>query len=199
MCPPFFLMMILRLRSRRLFLSQRLIFLIVLSLLSACTSAVTPAPFIPPTAPVALIQPTFIINPTENAVVHQPAPLATLPPTERAAENCVNNLTFAEDLTVSDYSYIAYGASIDKRWLVQNSGTCNWDETYRLRHIGGATLGAPEEIMLYPAKSGAQAIVQIFFTAPFADGEYVSAWQAFDPYGFAFGDPLFLRIEVAAP
>jgi hypothetical protein len=53
--------------------------------------------------------------------------------------------------------------------------------------------------MLYPAKSGTQATIQIVFTAPFTDGVYESAWQAFDPQGNPFGDPIYIRVTVAAP
>jgi len=166
---------------------------------SSCSPSPTPTPFIPPTAPPLLIEPTFIIQPTPNVVVIQTTPLPTdLPPTPRA-EDCVSNLTFVSDITIPDGTYITYGASIDKQWLVQNSGTCNWNDRYRFRHIGGGELGAPEEIMLYPAKSGTQAVIQISFTAPFTDGDYESAWQAFDSAGLAFGDPIYIRILVAAP
>lgn len=182
----------------RFILNLSLILLFGSSLLSACSPSPAPTPFIPPTAPAPLIEPTFIINPTQNAVVIQSTPLPTIVPTTNP-EACVSNLTFISDLTIPDNSFVAYGATMDKQWLVQNSGTCNWDETYRLRHIGGATLGAPEEIMLYPAKSGAQAVIQIIFTAPFTDGEYESAWQAFDPFGLAFGDPIYIRVNVASP
>ena len=36
-------------------------------------------------------------------------------------------------------------------------------------------------------------------TAPFTDGVYESAWQAYDPGGQAFGQPIYIRITVAAP
>src|SRR5262249_33231672 len=101
--------------------------------------------------------------------------------------------------TIPDGTTITYGSTIDKQWQVQNSGTCNWDPRYRLRYIGGAVLGAPEELALYPAKSGTQATIQIAFTAPFSGGDYESAWQAFDPEAPAFGDPFYLRIPVVSP
>jgi hypothetical protein len=55
-------------------------------------------------------------------------------------------------------------------------------------------LGAPEEIALFPARSGTQVTIQIFFTAPFEEGIYETAWQAFDPNGFPFGDLIYMRI-----
>jgi hypothetical protein len=183
----------------RLRRSWNLILLPGILLASACSPAPTPTPFIPPTAPAALIEPTFIIQPTQNVVVIQTTPLPTIVPPTLSPEECVSNLTFVDDLTIPDGDFVTYGATIDKQWLVQNSGTCNWDDKYRLRHIGGGELGAPEEIMLYPAKSGAQAVIQINFTVPFTDGEYESAWQAFDSVGLAFGDPVYIRVNVVSP
>ena len=128
----------------------------------------------------------------------QSTPLPTIVPTSDP-KNCVNSLRFVEDVTISDNSFATYGSSMDKQWLVENNGTCNWNAEYRLKHLGGAELGAPEEIMLYPARAGTQATIQIIFTAPFTDGAYESAWQAFDPAGNAFGDPIYIRVTVVAP
>lgn len=163
----------------------------------SCSSAPTPTPFIPPTAPPPLIEPTLIIKPTQQIIV-QPSPLPTIPTTvpTLSPEECVNNLTFIADLTVPDNSTFNYGETIVKQWLVENSGTCNWDSSYRLRHTNGASLNAPEEIALYPARAGTQAAIQIIFTAPFTADFFVSEWQAFDGNGVAFGDPIFIKINV---
>jgi len=167
-------------------------------LASACSPAPTPTPFRPPTVQAPLIEPTFIINPTQQVMVVQSTPLPTIVPTINP-EECSNNLTFVSDLTIPDNSSITYGSTIDKQWLVENGGTCNWNSDYRLRHIGGAVLGAPEEVALYPARAGTQATIQLLFTAPFTDGLYESAWQAFGPDGLAFGDPVFVRIIAVSP
>ena len=75
---------------------------------------------------------------------------------------------------------MAPGSTLDKQWLVQNSGDCNWDARYRLRLISGDALGAATEQALYPARAGTQATLRILFTAPQEAGDYVSEWQAFD-------------------
>ncbi|MCI0608492.1 MAG: hypothetical protein L0Z71_05465 [Anaerolineae bacterium] len=173
---------------------------VVLTLLltSACSPAPTATPFRPPTAQAPLIEPTFIINPTQPIVIIESSPLPTIIPTINP-EECSDNLTFVSDLTIPDNTSTAYGSTIDKQWIVENSGSCHWNSEYRLKHIGGALLDATEEIALYPARAGTQATIQILFTAPFTDGEYESAWQAFDPDGLAFGDPIFIRIIAVAP
>ena len=178
----------------------RKLVLLLLGLISACSPASQSTPFIPPTAQAPFIEPTLIIQPTPSPLVQTTRlPTIALPTATTNPADCVSNLTFISDLTVFDGTNVTYGATIDKQWLVQNSGTCNWDAGYRLRYIGGAILGAPEELALYPAKSGTQAVIQITFTAPFSDGEYDSAWQAFDPAGLAFGDTVYMRIVVVPP
>jgi hypothetical protein len=169
--------------------------LLVLLLVPACSPAPTPTPFRPPTSPPPLIEPTFIIHPTQEIVVVQSSPLPTIFPTLNPAE-CFNDLNFVQDLTIPDNTATTLGLALDKQWLVENSGTCHWDSDYRLRNIGGATLGAPAEIALYPARAGTQATIQIFFTTPFAEGFYESAWQAVDAGGNPFGDPIYMRIVV---
>jgi hypothetical protein len=101
-----------------------------------------------------------------------------------------------EDVTVPDGTVVLLGTSVDKQWKVTNSGTCNWDSTYRLKWVGGDPLGAATEQALYPARAGTQAILQIFFTAPNVAGTYGSTWQAFDPSGNAFGDTVYMEIVV---
>jgi len=168
---------------------------LTLILACACSPISTATAFRPPTLQAPLIEPTLIINPTKAIIVIQSTPFPTILPTVDA-EECFNNLTFVEDITVPDNSFITFGANIDKQWLVQNSGTCHWNSEYRLKHIGGAVLDAPGETALFPARAGTQATIQILFTAPFTDGVYESAWQAHDPDGIAFGDPIYVRIVV---
>ena len=182
---------------------SRSLLIILWTLISAtaCSPAPAVTPFIPPTAQALLIEPGLIITPTQNIILVQTTPLPTIviPTATVSPKDCINNLTYITDLTIPDGTSIAYGATIDKQWLVQNSGTCNWNSEYRLRHVGGAVLGAPEELALYPARSGTQATLQITFTAPFTDGDYESAWQAFDPASLAFGDLIYIRINAVSP
>jgi len=171
---------------------------LALLIASSCSPAPTATLFRPPTPQAQLIEPTFIINPTQPVSVVRSTPLPTIPPTADT-EECFSDLTFVEDITIPDNSFVTLGSSIDKRWLVENSGTCHWNSDFRLKHIGGAILDAPEEMALYPARAGTRATIQILFTAPFTDGVYESAWQAYDPDGNPFGDPIYIRITVAAP
>jgi hypothetical protein len=54
-------------------------------------------------------------------------------------------LRFLADITIPDGTIVAPGETLDKQWQVENSGSCNWNERYRLRRISGPALSAPDE------------------------------------------------------
>jgi hypothetical protein len=57
-------------------------------------------------------------------------------------------------------------------------------------------MNAVQEQALYPARAGTNAVIQILFQAPAESGTYRSAWQAYNPDGQPFGDPIFIDIAV---
>ena len=124
------------------------------------------------------------------------SPTNILPAAPTPTPICTDNLAFMKDVTIPDGTLEAPGSIMDKQWIVQNSGDCNWSASYRLRLISGNALGASTEQALYPARAGTQATLRILFTAPQEAGEYVSEWQAFDAKGIAFGESFFIKIEV---
>lgn len=142
-----------------------------------------------------------IFLPPTIAVTSTPVPFITPVSTlvfSAAKSNCSNTLAYLKDLTVADGSIFSPGEKIDKRWLIENQGTCNWDARYSLKFVGGQPMDAPTEQSLVPALAGSQVMVRIIFTAPAEPGKYRSAWQAFTPDSKSFGDPFFVEIEVLA-
>ena len=170
-------------------------FILILALawtLPACAPNATPTLFHPPSdvTPLSTAQPAAsspIFFPT---LIFTSAPPTPTPP-------CTDNLTFLNDLTYPDGTVVLPGASMDKQWLVQNSGSCDWDQRYHLRFVGGDLLGAPEELPLYPARVGARVTLSVALVAPSAAGSYQSAWQAAAPDGTLFGDTVYVLITVA--
>jgi Ig-like domain from next to BRCA1 gene len=169
--------------------------LVVVGLLVGCVPVATPTFFIPPTAAatlpvVATLPPTPGSGSTATAIfvptVVAPSPT---PP-------CINGLTYETDLTVPDGTNVAPGQAIDKLWQVKNSGTCNWDQRYRLKLISGDPMGVGELLPLYPARAGTEATLEIHFTAPQAAGLYECHWQAVDPDGQPFGHAFYMQISV---
>lgn len=116
----------------------KLVRLILLAMgLTGCSP--NPTPYHPPaiafhttsTAPATLM-PTSISHSVEIPLPH-------------ATPSCTDNLAFLEDITIPNGTVVVPGESVDKRWLVQNSGSCNWDDRYRLKFVSGSELNAPLE------------------------------------------------------
>lgn len=112
---------------------------------------------------------------------------------------CIDQLQWLYDLSIPDGSQVASGSILEKQWQVKNTGTCNWDGTYSIRLTAGEKMGAASPQQLVPARGGSEAVVQIQFVAPAEPGRYRSAWQAHNPAGQPFGDPIFIEIVVTSP
>lgn len=179
--------------------SRHLVLLFIIFLTSSCASQPEPTPFRPPTS---IPPPQIILTSTPLPTLTFEIPIASPLGTQNiisatATENiCINVLSFLDDVTVEDGATFLPNDSIDKQWLVQNDGTCDWDSTYKLKWVAGDPMSANTEQPLYPARAGTQATLRIIFTAPTTAGEYESAWQAVDPDGNFFGDLVFIKIVV---
>ncbi len=127
-----------------------------------------------------------------------PTPKPTQNPAAEATQpaKCVNRLTFISDVTVPDGTEVEPNASIDKRWEVENNGTCNWTSKYRLKLIAGPDLGVKPEQALVPNRAGTRGTIRLMFKAPSEAGTYRSAWQAYGPDDVPFGDPVYIEIVV---
>ena len=179
-------------------LSPRLVsaFILILLLTSACGADTTPTPFRPPTESSSLTSP--LSTPQPGATLADIFPTPTFPPAQpTATPPCSNDLAFLNDLTYPDGTVVLPGATLDKQWLIQNTGSCDWDARYVLRFVGGDLLGAAEESPLYPARAGARITLNIRFVAPAFAGTYESQWQAVGPDGVFFGDAVYVLITVA--
>lgn len=145
-----------------------------------------------------LVPPTPASQAATATLPATPPTADATPAPDAAATNtdCQDNLVFRSDVTIPDGTSIQADSTLDKRWEVENTGSCNWQQDYRVRLIAGPELGAQPEQALYPARSGTRAVIRIVFKAPTEPGNYRSAWQAFNPQGEPFGDPFFIDIVV---
>ena len=157
------------------------------------------------TALTGCVKPTLSADPEATQPPYRPPTLlpSAAPPTATAnaptaasPANCTDVLAFRSDLTIPDGTVVAPGSTMDKRWEIENTGTCNWNESYTLRLIAGPALGSAEQQPLFPARAGSRAEIRILFTAPDETGPYRSAWQAHNPAGAPFGDPIYIDILV---
>jgi hypothetical protein len=171
-------------------------YLILALLLAGCTgqNGQEPAPLLTPSPDVGALIVTLA---PKGPDVEEPEPTQGV--REAAAGDCEDSLIFIQDVTIPDGTVVVPESTMDKRWEVENSGNCNWDDRYRVRLIAGPEMGAQKEQALYPARSGTRATIRILFKAPVEPGTYRSAWQAFNPQGEPFGDPFFIEIVVETP
>ena len=143
----------------------------------------------PPVEPPAYLAPAVTVAPSQT----QPA-VATV--AAAPTDVCVHAAIFIEDLTVPDGTRVAPGERLDKRWAVQNSGSCDWGPGYRLVQVDSGSLEGRQESALYPARAGENAVWQVELVAPQEPGEYLASWQAQAPNGEFFGEQVFVLIEV---
>ena len=139
-------------------------------------------PFVPPT-----LVATVVNTPTVSPIDPIPAALA---------KNCLNILSFVDDLTIPDGTVVSPGEKIKKVWAVKNDGSCKWNKRYTLRLMNGLAMGASSEQELVNIEPGKQGKIEIEFTAPEYIGSYFSSWMAYDDQGRAFGDDIYCEIYV---
>lgn len=182
----------------------------VFFILTGCAQA-TPTPFVPPfpaTQPPTEAVSVSFLTPTPPILTpeYSPTPRPSSPPAATAIPNlpsptppCTDDLKFIEDVTVPDNTVFFVAQPIVKQWRVENTGSCNWDDRYRLKLVSGEALGAPAETALFPAQAGSQVVLEIDFTAPLEPNTYITAWQAYDPEGQPFGETIYMQVIVQLP
>jgi hypothetical protein len=109
---------------------------------------------------------------------------------------CTNDALFIADVTVPDGTQLLPTQPFNKKWSVENAGTCDWGPDYGLVLVSGDSMGAPSEVALYPALAGTMGTWEIAMVAPLNAGAYAGRWQARDPEGNLFGTVVFVEIEV---
>jgi hypothetical protein len=145
--------------------------------------------------------PTLSFNTTPNTTpIAGFTPLAgsTAAPVN-AAPTC-NNSAYIADVTIPDGTVLSPGEDFDKVWRIQNTGTCAWDEGYKLVFIGGERALDPTSFEINSADDyvdpGETVDMGVDLTAPEAEGSYTATWQMQSDSGAYFGTPLTVVIEV---
>ncbi len=171
---------------------KHLLIVFIILWLAACSGQATSTLYVPPTQESSSAATLQI--PTASELVFEAGT-----PSPQPSPACTASLAFLEDITIPDGTTVNQGEILDKRWLVENNGSCNWDHRFSLRLIAGPNMATQTEYALFPARSGTQAEIRILFTAPQDPGAQRSAWQAYDPKGNLFGDPIFVEVVVINP
>jgi hypothetical protein len=110
-----------------------------------------------------------------------------------------NNLAYLADATIPDGTVFDGGEDFKKTWQVQNTGSCKWDEGYKLVYKGGdeeldpVTVRLEGDDFLGPGSVGE---LSVDLTAPLKAGRYTCTWQMQADNGEYFGTELTVVIEV---
>jgi polar amino acid transport system substrate-binding protein len=141
--------------------------------------------------------------PTPDITQPTPTPLPTPTP-----EVCKDGASYVADLNYDDKNMTAPpimqpGQAFTKGWRMRNSGTCVWDQTYTFAYAGGnspmSNMGASAVRVNGTVKPGATYDFKVPMIAPSVPGVYQGFWNMRDWQGSAFGDRVWVGIQVGAP
>ncbi len=113
-----------------------------------------------------------------------------------SSSGCTDNLVFIQDLTIPDGTVVVAGSTLDKQWEVRNSGSCDWNESYTFQLEEGISLNSDSQLQMPVTEAGNTVTIRMVLTAPDTAGSYLSAWQAYNPDGTAFGDLIYVDFTV---
>ena len=122
------------------------------------------------------------------------------PVTSKSAGDACNNSVYVADVTYPDNTEIKPGTDFKKIWRVQNTGSCTWDEGYKLAFIGGDKALDPVSFEFKKSADfvagGATADLGVNLTAPLKEGSYTATWQMQSDSGVYFGTLLTVVVVV---
>lgn len=144
------------------------------------TATLTPAP-----------SPTATSSPAVTNTAPVQATILVVP-----TSSC-NGLTFVADVTVPDNTKMSPGQKFTKTWKVKNSGTCDWENGFQFRFIGGEAMSGITLKLEKTVKPGAETELSVALTAPTTPGTYRSNWRMSTESGAYFGDEVYVLIVVS--
>jgi polar amino acid transport system substrate-binding protein len=152
-----------------------------------------------------LDQEDLLPTPTPAPDTETPVP-ATATNTPETA--CVNAMEFVRDLNLDDNDLqdppeMDPGESFSKGWRIKNSGTCTWDDKYSIDYVRGNTpvsrMQGERTFINGQVVPGGEYDMYVNMVAPGESGVFVGFWQLFDDADVAFGQTVWVAIEVPGP
>ena len=128
-------------------------------------------------------------------------PLPTLPPIPTATSAPVATVTAVPTTptaaclfvtmtseTVKDKTVFGPGDTFTKTWTVKNTGTCAWNDDYKIVFRSGNQMGGPEKQAIgEDVKPGESVTISVDLTAPATAGTYTGKWIFRTDKGVDFG------------
>ena len=112
-----------------------------------------------------------------------------------ASSLCLN-AELVSDVTVPTGTELNPNESFTKTWLVKNTGTCTWDNSFKITFVGGDMLGADTTKIRQVVGPGATAEISLPMKTPGSKGTISTAWQMASDGGQLFGQLFAFSIIV---
>ena len=148
--------------------------------------------------PTASPFPTFPLASPTIASTQAPIPTAANTSPAATAQGCDSSL-YLSDVTIPDGTVMTPGQTFVKTWLVQNTGTCTWDTSYKIGFGFGEAMGGTNTALTTTVAPGAQAQVSVNLTVPATTGNLTGTWRMMNKQGAFFGTNLTVVINVSGP
>ena len=169
---------------------------LVTSALATATGGVAPTAGVPGL-------PTLSFNNTPNTTQvagFTPIGTAVAPVGTAVLGDSCNNSAYIADVTYPDNTVVRPGTDFEKVWRVQNTGTCLWDDGYKLAFIAGDRALDPVSFEFRDSadfvSGGETADLGVDLTAPLQEGTYSATWRMQSDNGVFFGTLLTVVIVV---
>ena len=164
------------------------------------TAALPTAGAASPTPNTLGTPPTISFNVTSVSPLPGFTPLASPAAATAAAGTLCDSNVFEGDITIPDGSFIKPGVNFQKVWSIRNTGTCRWDEGYKLVFYAGDRAIDPYDFE-FKKKSdfvspGEGINIGINLTAPLAEGDYQGHLKMQNDQGQWFGTFLSVYFTV---
>lgn len=114
--------------------------------------------------------------------------------TSTSGSGACYNATLVSDVTVPAGTEMNPGDAFTKTWAIQNSGTCEWTNDFKITYVGGDLLGSDTTKIRKFVKAGATANISLNMVAPSGSGTVTSSWQMADSTGTLFGQVFTVQI-----
>jgi hypothetical protein len=105
---------------------------------------------------------------------------------------------FIADINYPDGTVVEDNVLISKRWSIQNTGTCAWDDGFSLQPVTGDAQGTYviDEVNIKKVEPGEIRELEIDIRTPKKGGEWGGCWRMMGDDGYFFGTFLCLLVVV---
>jgi hypothetical protein len=129
-------------------------------------------------------------GPVLSVAITLPGAAAVTP----SSGGCLNSALTSE--TIPSGTIFNSGETFTKTWVIQNTGTCGWNGSFKIYFIGGDLLGSDTTKIRQIVGPGINATIFLDMTAPATAGTVTSSWQMMSDTGKLFGQVFVISIVV---